>query len=372
MKQKMSISNVIVSLTIMALLNTHCAPLGQQFGIIFSANPDGNQDLYRIESQNFQSIERLTFTPVDFEQDLKITKHGEQILFSILGTNLGWGTYIMNLKAKSTTELSDSVLGLRSIKPLAWSSGEKQAVILETQTGKIYTVSLDKKSVKELEIPHTFDFSTITDIDYSPDGKQLAYTEYHNPTPPLSTKSSFVFDFETKLIIPLVDNDTATCDEPKWSPDGKQVLLYCDLSTDGISENNHIYILDVIGSDTVTIKEIADLPCGRSPGAKFAWSPDGKQFVAAYCRMKNDPISLFLFNSNGSIDKKFSSQGGLDSSIYISEISWSPDGQKILYIAGKDGNSLNIYMMDIDGSNNHAITANPSNYSEVSVYSIEP
>jgi Tol biopolymer transport system component len=366
MKQKISTRLALLFLTFLVLLNTHCAPAGKQFGIIFSANLGGNQDLYRAYSPDFQSVERLTLTPVDSEQDLKITKHGERILFSVLGTNLGWGTYIMDLKAKSTTELSDSALGLRSIKPLVWSFDENQAVLLETQTAKIYTVSLDKKSVKELKIPHTFDFSTITGIDYSPDGKQLAYTEYHNPTPPLSTKSSFVFDFETKLVIPLVDNNTATCDESKWSPNGKRVLLYCDLSTDGIAEDNHIYILDVIGNNPVTIKEIANLPCGRSPGAKFAWSPDGTQFVAAYCKMNDDPRSLFIFNSDGSVNRGFSSPAN---QIYISEMVWSPDGEKILYTAGKDKNSLNIYMVNSDGSNNHIITTQPSNYSELSIYS---
>ncbi len=352
---------------ILVLLNTHCAPTGKQFGIIFNANLDGNQDLYRTSNQNFQSIERLTFTPVDSEQDLKITKHGERVLFSVLGKNLGWNTYIMDLKTESTTELSDPALGLRSIKPLALSFDEKQAVLLETQTGKTYTVRLDQRSVKELEIPFTFDFSTITDIDYSHDGKQLVYTEYHNPTPPLSTKSSFVYDFETKLVIPLVDNDTATCDQPKWSPNEKRVLLYCDLSTDGISENNHIYILDVVGSDPVTIKEIADLPCGRSPGAKFAWSPSGTQFVAAYCKMNDAPKSLYVFNSDGSVNGGFLLLG--TPALYISEMVWSPDGQKILYIAGRNENSLNIYMTNSDGSDNYVITTQPSNYSELSVYS---
>jgi Tol biopolymer transport system component len=51
---------------------------------------------------------------------------------------------------------------------------------------------------------------------------------------------------------------------------------------------------------------------------------------------------------------------------------WSPDGQKILYIAGKDENSLHIYMMNNDGSDNHAITTQSSNYSELSTYSLLP
>jgi Tol biopolymer transport system component len=175
-----------------------------------------------------------------------------------------------------------------------------------------------------------------------------------------------VFDFETKMVSPLVDNDTVTCDEPKWSPNGKRVLLYCDLSTDGISENNHIYILDAIGVNPVTIKEFADLPCGRSPGAKFAWSPDGTQFIAAYCKMNNDPRSLVIFNPDGSVKTNLPLP---TNQMYISEMVWSPAGQKILYIAGKDEHSLNIYMMNSDGSNNHAITTQPTNYSELSIYS---
>ncbi|MDX9866148.1 MAG: hypothetical protein RBT34_15200, partial [Anaerolineaceae bacterium] len=349
-KQKILIRNAFVSLTILILFITSCVSSGNHFGIIFSANLDGNQDLYRVGSQNFQLLERLTFTPLDSEQDLKITKHGEQILFSVLGTNLGWNTYIMDLKAKSTIELNDSAFGWRSIRPITWSFDKSWAVIRETQTGDIYIASPDKKNVKELEIPHIFDFSIITDVNYSPDGKQLVYTEYHNPIPPLSTKSSFLFDFETKLVIPLVDDETATCDEPRWSPNGKQILLYCDLSTDGISENNHIFLFDVLDNDTVTIKEVASFPCGRSPGAKFAWSPDGTQFIAAYCEMNDVPRSLFIFNSDGSVNRELTPLGVDMNKLYISEMDWSPDGQKILYIAGKDENSLHIYMMNNDGS----------------------
>ena len=59
---------------------TSCAQSQSKFGIVFSTDLDGNQDLYRMVGPNFQSIERLTFTPNDPKQDILVAKSGDQIL----------------------------------------------------------------------------------------------------------------------------------------------------------------------------------------------------------------------------------------------------------------------------------------------------
>lgn len=372
-KQKLSMRVAISALTICAILNTQCVRSGQQFGIIFSANLDGNQDLYRAYNADFQTLERITHTPFEYEQDIKTTKYGERILFSVLGKNLGWGTYLLDLTSQGLTSLGDPAMEMHSTKPLTWSFDESRVVLLEKQTGKIYEVNPNNLGVKELEIFHPVDFSTIVDIDYSPDGKRIAFTGLRNPVPPLSAKSSFVYDFETKSLTLLVDSDAATCDKPRWSPSGKQILVNCDLSTDGITENYHLYILEVVGKKPVTIKQTVDLPCGSrfswAPDAKYAWSPDGKQFIATYCRMEmGNAGTIFIFNSDGSLDRSFSPFDTGETPIYVTEVSWSPDGQKILYIAGENEGALNIYMINADGTNNRAITSQLANYEDLSIF----
>lgn len=373
-KHKKSTANVFVLLSILVLFITNCSPSYQQFGIIFSANLDGNQDVYNASSQNFQSLERLTHTSTDFEQNLKVAKNGTRILFSVLGIDLGWDAYVLDLRAKTTTSFVDPALGLLSIKSLSWSIDENQVVLFETQTRELVSISIDKKNVKKIQILHTINASVITNLVYSPDGEKVAYTEYHNTSPQISILSSFVFDFKTKTVIPLIDNDTAICTDPKWSPNGKQILLYCDLSTDSITVDNHVYVLDVSDSDPIIIKVIADLPCGAqffwSPGAKFSWSPDGKRFAAAYCKMDNDPYAISIFSSNGILESSLLTNEIPESAIYLSELTWSPDGQKILYIAGENENALNIYVINKDGTDRHIITNHPANYKDLSTYPI--
>ncbi len=348
-------------------LLTSCTPSALQYSVVFSAKLDGNQDLYRIQSTDFETIERLTFTPDEAEHDLKITKDGKRLLFSLMDPSHTWHPYIMDLKTKTATDISKAALGEYSPKALAWSSDERRVVLFDMSSLKSYTVDLNGGNLKELEIPHKFDSSIFTDINYSPDGQKIAYTEYHQPVPPLSTKSSFIFDFATKSVFPLISDATATCSDPEWSPTGKHILLSCDLSTDGVSIDSHLYVFEVIESNPFSIKETADLACGLD----FAWSPKENQF-ASNCKATNDGDSLVIFDSNGRIAKKFPLRGAVGNPMVVGEITWSSDGQKILYVAGKDRNSLNIYMMDSDGSNNHAITTRSANYSELSVYALDP
>ena len=229
----------------------------------------------------------------------------------------------------------------------------------------------DNKRVEEFKIPLS-EKAQVYQISYSPDGNRILYSLSDIKAYPILT--SYFYDLRKKEEIQL-GPPNANCSYPKWSPNGREILLYCNLSTDASIENSHVYILDFIGNDPIVINEIVDLPCGEqltwAPGNNFAWAPDGKHFVATSCKFSNDPGSLFIFNSDGSIDKGFSPLGTLDTPAYITEVAWSPDGQQIIYIAGKDKDSLNIYVMNVDGSNNHTVTMQASNYSELSVYPIE-
>ena len=47
---------------------------------------------------------------------------------------------------------------------------------------------------------------------------------------------------------------------------------------------------------------------------------------------------------------------------------WTLDGKQILYLAGSDKTHSNIYLLNLDGSNNHALTHKVANYQELSVY----
>jgi Tol biopolymer transport system component len=368
LKAKMFLVSLLI--LIFALLNTSCIHQRTNFGIVFSANLGGNQDVYSISSVDTESIERLTFTPLDREKAIKVTRDGSQILFYVPAPDISRitsesltppatyaHTYILNMRTKKIAEINDA-LGLYPAIPLSWSTNEDQVVLSEISSRKIYLVNPDKKSLQELKIP-PFGVSELFELSYDPKGKQILYILVNKYATPSFT--SFLYDLETKTTIQL-KNAEANCLHSEWSPTGEQVLLLCDLSTDGISPNYHVYILDITRRSIISTKEVADFPQCNMP----TWSPNGKQ-ILMLC-INNSHRGLFLVNSDGSNYGELKINNPSANLSHVWEIAWVPDGQKIVYIEGEDQDASNIYIVDIDGSNNFSITTQKANYSELSTF----
>ena len=98
------------------------------------------------------------------------------------------------------------------------------------------------------------------------------------------------------------------------------------------------------GGDWVagTIRRLADQ--GGSP----SWSPDGQQIVFVSGRDGNDEI--YVMDSDGSNPRRLTDDIADDVSP-----SWSPDGRHIAFVSDRDGND-EIYVMDSDGSNPRRLT----------------
>jgi len=362
------VKNLLMLLTAFTLLNASCAPAPKSdFGIVFSANLDGNQDVFYMSSANPETMERLTYTPNESEKAIKVTRDGSRILFYVPGPTTDQitssalkppatyaHTYVLNLKTKKAEEVNDGA-GLNPTMPQGWSIDSEQVVLSEISSRKIYLVNPDEKSAQEIAIPPS-GVSEIFEFSYAPDGKRVFYTLNNKYAEPSFT--SFLYDLETKTEAQLGDVK-ANCLHAVWSPTGNQVLLVCDLSTDGISPNYHVYIFDVTGEDAINAKGIADFPQCTMP----AWSPDGKQ-VAMLCT-QNGHSGVFLANSDGSGYKeiKFSA----NAPAHVWELAWSPSGQQLLFVAGKDRGSSYICVTNIDGSNLHTVTEQKGNYGNLSI-----
>jgi Tol biopolymer transport system component len=90
---------------------------------------------------------------------------------------------------------------------------------------------------------------------------------------------------------------------------------------------------------------------GGSPGG---WSPDGKKIVFDTGRDGNNEI--YVMNSDGSAQRNLSPSPSSDERA----AGWSPDGRTILFATDRDGN-WEIYAMNADGSNARNLTRNPGN-----------
>ena len=84
-----------------------------------------------------------------------------------------------------------------------------------------------------------------------------------------------------------------------------------------------------------------------------AWSPDGSQI--AFSNQPHgegiQPLEVFVMNADGSNAHALTSDGA------NSEPNWSPDGTKIAYQATVDDQPPAVYVMNADGSGEVALTS---------------
>lgn len=358
---------ILIVFFMIALFISSCMPsTNKKIGVIFEANLNEAQDIYRIADFKTQEVERLTFTPDDFESYLLVSSDGSYAFFSVFGQNLlNWGTYKLDLTSLEITEpFNYTEEGLASLYPLAWADGKGQILVSDYQTAIIYKINLDNESVEDLELPSQRKVRPVR-CSYSFDEKFIAchfFDKWANPI-----ISSYIYVPKTKVEIQL-GNSNEYCFQPEWSPAEDKILLRC-LSDD--ADASQIYLYEVVEGDTIYAREIMNVPYAR-PSLRmranaYAWSPDGKHFVTTNCTISGKDYLFTLFNADGSLNKHLSPKKITDDMI-ITNVTWSPDGQNILYIAGKDEESRNIYIMNADGSGNYALTTEPSNYSNLRVY----
>ena len=182
--------------------------------------------------------------------------------------------------------------------------------------------------------------ATITPWAYSPDGTHIAYTGYERGDAGdyaiyvSNAEGSDVTDLTSTYLDPVENNQGL----PVWSPDSTQIA-FDNGSNDPSMQGT--YLMKADGTD---IHKIAD---GGSP----AWSPDGESVVVAAATVKgNDIYSVSIDSSQLTRLTHTSAVEGFPT--------WSPDGSQIAYIEYAQGEQL--WVMDADGGNAHAITDLPN------------
>jgi len=126
--------------------------------------------------------------------------------------------------------------------------------------------------------------------------------------------------------------------DPRWSPDGKQLVLCSD-----IRDLAEIFVVNADGSDlhNVTWK-------GRSNERSPDWSPDGKRIC--FISDRNGKFELFTMNADGMEQTRIISLDG-----DIREPDWGPNNQIAFALQKANGTSV-LYKVDPDGENLKALT----------------
>jgi WD40 repeat protein len=261
------------------------------------------------------------------------------------------------------------------------AAGENGAVTLIGGAG-ISAIGPDGRLQTIVRCPPTVECGTLQSVDWSPDGRRLAYSintfAAGSPNAGLhvldttSGKDKHILGGELGCLAPI-DLD--------WSPDGARLVYACERS--GIyRESGGIYLIEPDGSNRTS------LPTGLSGRhSSPSWSPDGTRIAFAVGRRGQSTIYIFdlaasrrtLLVARGSAPAwspdgntiayrvkcgvKFATPSGTDVTpipgpfrcyaIGLPGVPvWSPDGKKIAI----GTRNMGIYVMDADGTDLTRIT----------------
>lgn len=249
-----------------------------------------------------------------------------------------------------------------------------------------------------------------TDIDpaWSPDGQQIAFVSDRN-----GSFDIFIMKADGSGVT-QVTTDPMDERHPAWSPDGKKILF--ESGRDGVvadpqlsrSRFTDVFAIEVDGSrienltksPTVSEYRAAWSPDGHliaflrggavtlmnadgsgqrplhtaDPGFSddaVAWSPDGKMLAYSAYNLNHpmyvDTYAIFTANADGTNVQRITGLGYSSARFP----SFSPDGKRIVY--NRDAvdewwgrfSTQNVYVMNVDGSNNTQITTDKSARNEL-------
>ena len=185
-----------------------------------------------------------------------------------------------------------------------------------------------------LTIDRLVDLTSPAEPCLSPDGSRLLYTQTIG-----AAKHVFVVPTAGGWPMRLTSGEL-THEEPRWSPDGKQIVYLADKS------------IKVMGADGANPRTLTEHPAGSSLPR---WSPDGSH-IAFYSRRHGWSQIWTVPATGGEPRRLTATQADNDG------LAWSPDSRKILYssIRGDDLLNSDVYSVDVQTGVERRLTDGPS------------
>lgn len=174
---------------------------------------------------------------------------------------------------------------------------------------------------------------------WSPDGRSIAFSSNRD-----GMYEIYVMDADGSNAKRLTNN-LADDVNPTWSPDGHKILF--DTERDG---NGEIYVMDAGGGNQIRLTR------NNAFDGTATWSPDGTLIAFASNRDTGPPynpynLDIYVMNADGSNVGRI-----VDDPEYDVSPQWSPDGHKIVFVTGRNGN-FDVYEMNADGTEQRNLTS---------------
>ena len=154
-----------------------------------------------------------------------------------------------------------------------------------------------------------------------------------------------------------------------WSPDDTKLAYQ--------GPDNGIWTIHADGSSAT---ELAPAPVNSAANAPV-WSPDGTKIAFALSNLQFGGFTIQIMNADGSNLKSYPGSTYFYNHMVGRIVNWLPDSSKVVFesTASLDGNSnnpdvnaLNLWVMNADGSNRHAITTYTANGVTLYVPTVSP
>jgi Tol biopolymer transport system component len=163
----------------------------------------------------------------------------------------------------------------------------------------------------------------------SPDGRVIAFWADRDSTP-----SPYVIGVDGTGERRLT---TARTGPPQWSPDGRELRV-----AGGGADSGTVFVLSPDGGP---LRPVAHVP-GRGPRL----SPDGAR--VAFLQGPWTATVLAVADTGGASPRAIA--GGSGTTAW--NAAWSPDGRRIAYTHGDSTHVLQVHVVNVDGTDDHAVT----------------
>jgi hypothetical protein len=229
---------------------------------------------------------------------------------------------------RSKTRVEVFVLVASAVVARALSAETSRPPSLPGQEhNRMVCIQTEGKADVFVELPGHFDLGSPT---ISPDGKTVAFDALLGGFEPL--RETWIVGMDGKGLRKI-----ANAAVPRWSPDGKRLLVTCGATAGTASPASYQFLyefdLATMGSRKVCAGRYGD------------WSPDGKRiaFGRGGDRTGNSGIhplsSLLTVNADGS-DERQLGPGDWPS--------WSPDGKKVAFHMSEQGKPPTFWILDVE------------------------
>ena len=303
---------------------------------IFTMNADGSQ------RTNITNNPAYDFAPA-------WSPDGTRLAF--ISDRLGQSEiYVMNADGSNVLQLTNIPDTASWWDPLAWSPDGQWLVASRIPTEmawidkgqvNLYVINTDGSGATQIT---TNEVGNDTNPKWSPDGKSIAFLK-------TAYTQACIYSIHpdgsglTKLVL-NVDNEGIF----DWAPNGELYYLSTDVPclVSGCVLEDEIGTISANGTNQKSLLalKLRDPSC---TSGSLVSSSDGMRLLIRFPIGCTSEGQVFIVNSDGTDFRELINLKNLNLSPgeWISQVTWSPDGKFVVFVAGKDPDQ-DIYILDVD------------------------